>query len=198
MNRNITPYEFKITMGDRRRSAGHNSFVILFTGLSGSGKSTLANALESRLFAEGYRTYVLDGDNIRSGIHNHLGFSPEDRTENIRKIGELARLFIDAGLIVLAAFVAPYSQDRKAIRDVVGKENYIEVFINTSLAVCEARDPKGLYARARKGEIEDMTGVDAPYEIPAEPDVEIPGNLDLEESVSLVYETIKGKLRSNT
>ena len=180
-------------MADRRNATGQNSFVILFTGLSGSGKSTLANALESKLFAEGYRTYVLDGDNIRSGIHNHLGFSPEDRSENIRKIGELARLFIDAGIIVLAAFVAPYSEDRQAIRDVVGKENYIEVFVNTSLAICEARDPKGLYARARKGEIEDMTGVDAPYEIPLQPNVEIPGNKDLNESVAIVYQAIKEK-----
>lgn len=194
MNKNITPYQYKITMADRRNATGQNSFVILFTGLSGSGKSTLANALESKLFAEGYRTYVLDGDNIRSGIHNHLGFSPEDRSENIRKIGELARLFIDAGIIVLAAFVAPYSEDRQAIRDVVGKENYIEVFVNTSLAICEARDPKGLYARARKGEIEDMTGVDAPYEIPLQPNVEIPGNKDLNESVAIVYQAIKEKL----
>ncbi|MBC2840313.1 adenylyl-sulfate kinase [Robiginitalea sp. SC105] len=195
MSENITPHTFKITRKERREANGHNSLLIFFTGLSGSGKSTLANGLEQRLFEDGYKTYVLDGDNVRTGLNKNLGFSPEDRSENIRRIGELAKLFIDSGTVVLAAFVAPYASDRQAIRELVGSENYIEVFVNTSLAVCEERDVKGLYAMARKGEIKNMTGVSAPYEAPENPDVEVSHKMGIEDSVTYIYTRIKNQLR---
>ena len=195
MSQNIVPHTYKITRKERREANGHNSLLIFFTGLSGSGKSTLTNGLEQRLFEEGYKTYVLDGDNVRTGINKNLGFSPEDRSENIRRIGELSKLFVDSGTIVLAAFVAPYTADRQAIRELVGPENYLEVFVNTSLEVCEERDVKGLYAKARKGEITNMTGISAPYEPPENPDVEVTHELGIEESVAYIYDTIKNQLR---
>lgn len=195
MSQNIVPHTYKITRKERREANGHNSLLIFFTGLSGSGKSTLANGLEQRLFEEGYKTYVLDGDNVRTGINKNLGFSPEDRSENIRRIGELSKLFVDSGTIVLAAFVAPYAADRQAIRDLVGPENYLEVYVNTSLEVCEQRDVKGLYAKARKGEITNMTGISAPYEPPENPDVEVTHELGIDESVAYIYDTIKNQLR---
>lgn len=194
MSSNITPHTYKITRKERREANGHNSLLIFFTGLSGSGKSTLANGLEQRLFREGYKTYVLDGDNVRTGINKNLGFSPEDRSENIRRIGELSKLFVDSGTIVLAAFVAPYAADREAIRELVGVENYLEIFVNTSLEVCEKRDVKGLYAKARKGEITNMTGVSAPYEVPVNPDVEVTHELGIEDSVEYIYGRIKNHL----
>lgn len=197
MSEHIVPHTFRITGEDRKKANGHNSFLVFFTGLSGSGKSTLANALEQELFKRGIKTYVLDGDNVRTGLNRNLGFSPEDRTENIRRIGELARLFVDAGLVVLAAFVAPYADDREAIRQMVGPENYVEVYVNTSLEECEARDVKGLYAKARKGEITNMTGVSAPYEVPAKPDLVITSDQTLETSVAQVMRHIEKKLRLN-
>ena len=173
---------------------GHNSFLVFFTGLSGSGKSTLCNALEQLLHQKGIKTYVLDGDNIRLGINKNLGFSPEDRTENIRRIGEISNLFIDAGIVVLAAFVAPYKKDRENIRSLVGTEHFVEVFVNTPLEICEARDVKGLYAKARKGEIKNMTGISAPYEAPDAPDVEIDGETAVETGVDKIYKSIQHKL----
>ena len=195
MSENITPHHYRTTREDRRIANGHSSFLIFFTGLSGSGKSTLANALERELFLKGIKTYVLDGDNVRSGLNKNLGFSPEDRSENNRRIGELARLFVDAGLVVLAAFVAPYAADRETIRQLVGPENYVEVFVNTSLEICESRDVKGLYAKARKGEILNMTGVSAPYEAPVNPDVEVTPDQPLEVSVEQIVGYIENKLR---
>jgi adenylylsulfate kinase len=196
MDENIIRHEYQVTRNDRRELNKHNSFLIWFTGLSGSGKSTLANALEKRLFQEGYRTYSLDGDNIRKGINKDLSFSPEDRTENIRRIAEIANLFVDAGMIVLAAFVSPYKKDRKNIEDIVGKDNFVEIFVNTSLEECENRDVKGLYKKARKGEIKDFTGINAPYEAPVNPDIEIvTDNLSIEESVEIIYKEIKEKLK---
>jgi adenylylsulfate kinase len=147
------------------------------------------------VFEAGVHTYVLDGDNIRSGINKNLGFSPEDRSENIRRIGEIARLFVDAGIVTFAAFVAPYREDREAIRSLVGPENYVEVFVNTPLDVCEKRDVKGLYARARRGEIKNMTGISAPYEAPENPDVEIKHPLSVEASVERIYRAIENKIR---
>ncbi|MBT8180639.1 MAG: adenylyl-sulfate kinase [Eudoraea sp.] len=194
MEKNITPHSYKISRKDRRGQNTHNSFLVFFTGLSGSGKSTIANALEQLLFKEGVHTYVLDGDNIRRGINKNLSFSPEDRSENIRRIAEISKLFIDAGIVVLAAFVAPYAKDRQFIRKTVGADNYIEVFVNTSLEVCESRDVKGLYEKARKGEIKNMTGVSAPYEAPYNPDVEVSQENNVEESVMLIFEQIKNKL----
>lgn len=194
MSENIIPHTYGITRKERSMSKGHRSFLLFFTGLSGSGKSTIANALEQRLHEDGIHTYVLDGDNVRKGINKNLTFSPEDRTENIRRIGEVANLFVDAGLVTLAAFVAPYRKDREAIRQLVGSENYMEVFVNTSLEVCEERDVKGLYAKARRGEIKNMTGVSAPYEAPENPDVEVTEHLSIEAAVDTIYKHIKPKL----
>ena len=195
MSKYIVPHTYQVGRQARRRANGHNSFLVFFTGLSGSGKSTICNALETKLFNEGIRTYVLDGDNIRKGINRNLGFSPEDRTENIRRIGEIANLFVDAGIVTLAAFVAPYEKDRNEIRALVGSDNYVEVFVNTPLEVCEARDVKGLYARARKGEIPNMTGISAPYEVPARPEVELHFGLSVPEAVEKVYKAIQNKLK---
>lgn len=195
MEENIVAHNYKIGIEERRKNNGHNSFLIFFTGLSGSGKSTIANALEQKLFSEGIKTYVLDGDNIRKGINKNLSFSPKDRSENNRRIGEISKLFIDAGVVVLAAFVAPYEKDRRLIEQTVGSDNYFEVFVNTSLEVCEERDVKGLYKKARKGEIKDMTGISAPYEVPNNPTVEVSHMHSVNESVDIIYAKIDVKLR---
>ena len=197
MEKNIVAHKYKLHLEDRHKSNNHRSLLVFFTGLSGSGKSTIANALEQRLFEMNIKTYVLDGDNIRRGINSDLSFSPEDRSENNRRIGEIARLFVDAGLVVLAAFVAPYRKDREFIKNKVGKENYIEVFINTSLQICEERDVKGLYKKARSGEIKDMTGISAPYEAPENPDVTLTHENSIEESVNIILNTLKNKLSLN-
>ena len=191
---NIVAYNYKIEKKQRTSMNGHLSFLVLFTGLSGSGKSTLANALEYRLFNEKKRTYVLDGDNIRKGINQNLGFSPEDRSENNRRIGEISKLFVDAGQIVLAAFICPYKKDRDAIERLVGPDNFFEVFVDTPLEECERRDPKGLYQRARAGKISNMTGISAPYEIPKNYDVVITPEYSVDEAVQIIYDTIKHKL----
>ena len=194
MSKDLTAHSYKISREDRRRMNGHNSFLVFFTGLSGSGKSTLCNALEQLLHQKGIKTYVLDGDNIRLGINKNLGFSPEDRTENIRRIGEISNLFIEAGVVVLAAFVAPYQRDRENIRSLVGADHFVEVFVNTPLEICEARDVKGLYAKARKGEITNMTGISAPYEAPDSPDIEIDGENSIETGVNEIFKSIQHKL----
>ena len=173
MEKNIVPHSFQITIEDRRKQNNHSSFLVWFTGLSGSGKSTIANALEYELHRLGIKTYVLDGDNIRKGLNNNLSFSKEDRTENIRRIAEVANLMIDAGLVVLASFVSPYKKDRENIKSIVKDVNFVEVYINTSIEECERRDVKGLYKKARAGEISNMTGISAPYEVPEHPDIEI-------------------------
>ncbi|MFM1878041.1 MAG: hypothetical protein RLZZ241_907 [Bacteroidota bacterium] len=193
--KHIVPHTFGIKRSERNKANGHRSVVVFFTGLSGSGKSTLANALEENLFLKGIKTYTLDGDNVRAGLNNNLGFSPADRTENIRRIGELSKLFIDAGLVVLAAFVAPFEQDRNFIRNCVGADAYIEIFVNTSLEVCEARDVKGLYAKARRGEISEMTGISSPYEIPQNPDLVISTELSVPESIAQILAFIEPKIR---
>ena len=195
MEENIVSHKYKLDIEDRRNANKHNSFLVLFTGLSGSGKSTIANALEQKLHEHQISTYVLDGDNIRRGINNDLSFSPEDRSENIRRIAEISKIFIDAGVVVLAAFVAPYRKDREFIKDKVGKTNFIEVFVNTSLEICERRDVKGLYAKARKGIIKDMTGISAPYEAPENPNVEVSHENSVEQSVELIFAKVKSKLR---
>ena len=173
MQENISPHSYQVSVNDRRKSNGHNSFLLWFTGLSGSGKSTIANAVEYQLYNHGIKTYTLDGDNIRKGLNEDLTFSPQDRTENIRRIAETARLMIDAGLIVLGAFVSPYKKDRKNIKNVVKDTNFVEVYVNTSIEECERRDVKGLYKKARAGDIKNMTGISAPYEAPEQPDIEI-------------------------
>ena len=197
MKENIIPHNYQVDKIDRNKLNGHQSFLIWFTGLSGSGKSTIANALESKLFEKKIKTYTLDGDNIRKGINKDLSFSPEDRTENIRRIAEISRLFVDAGIVVLAAFVSPYRKDREAIKNIVGKNNFVEVYINTSVEECEKRDVKGLYKKARMGEIKDFTGVNAPYESPESPDIEInTEQLSVEQSVTKIINVINKKLKN--
>ncbi|MER3319473.1 MAG: adenylyl-sulfate kinase [Allomuricauda sp.] len=195
MEENIIRHDYKIGVNERRKANGHNSFLIFFTGLSGSGKSTIANGLEQKLVKENIRTYTLDGDNVRKGINKDLSFSAEDRSENNRRIGEVANLFVDAGMVVLAAFVAPFEKDRNLIKDTVGEENYVEVFVDTSLEECERRDVKGLYKKARKGEIKDMTGISSPYEVPLRPDITLTEKESVEEAVNRIYELIRPKLQ---
>ena len=193
---NIIPYNYQVSKDNRRQKNEHNSFLIWFTGLSGSGKSTIANLVERELFDLGISTYVLDGDNIRRGINSDLTFSPEDRSENIRRIGQISHLMIDAGLVVLAAFVSPYKKDRENIRSIVKDINFVEVFVNTSLEECERRDVKGLYKKARSGEIKNMTGISAPYEAPENPDVEIQTEkMSQKEAVQQILTYIKPKLK---
>ena len=163
---NITWHEARVGRDQREILAGHRAAVLWFTGLSASGKSTVANEVDHRLHAMGMRTYVLDGDNVRQGLNKNLGFSAEDRAENIRRIGEVAKLFVDAGTIALAAFISPYEADRQQARELFGEGEFIEVYVNASLETCEERDPKGLYAKARAGEIKGFTGIDDPYEPP--------------------------------
>lgn len=165
--------KFNISRKERNLISGHNSKVIWITGLSGSGKSTVANGLEELLFKKNIRTYTLDGDNIRRGINKELTFTEEDRTENLRRIGEIVKLFIDAGVVVIAAFISPMKKDRQMLREIIGEEDFFEVFINTPLEICEQRDAKGLYKKARSGEILNFTGISAPYEAPENPDVTI-------------------------
>lgn len=187
MSKNIIPHNYQISIEDRRQSNQHNSFLLWFTGLSGSGKSTIANVIEQKLHQMGVKTFTLDGDNIRKGINKDLTFSPEDRTENIRRIAEVANLMVNAGLVTLAAFVSPYKKDRDSIRSIVKDVNFVEIYINTSVEECERRDVKGLYKKARAGEIKNMTGISAPYETPENPEIEI--NTE-EESVDVAAQRI--------
>ena len=193
---NIVHHNFNVSKSDREKLHQHNAFLIWFTGLSGSGKSTIANALESKLNSLNISTYALDGDNIRFGICKDLTFSPEDRTENIRRIAEIANLFVDAGIVTLASFVSPYSKDRENVRNTVGAKNYVEVFVNTSIDECERRDVKGLYKKAREGEIKkNMTGISAPYETPQNPDLEIDTIKEsVDESVDKIFKYLEKRL----
>lgn len=196
MEKNIFKQDFTIKRENRSILKNHGALVIWFTGLSGSGKSTIANAVDKALFNLGIHTYVLDGDNVRNGLNNNLSFSPEDRSENIRRIAEVANLMMDAGLVILASFVSPYRKDRENVKRIVGYENFVEVFINTPVEECEKRDVKGLYAMARAGKIENFTGVNAPYEAPLAPDIQIDTTLvSIEESVSLILEVIKIRIK---
>ncbi|MDV7718980.1 adenylyl-sulfate kinase [Pediococcus ethanolidurans] len=170
---NITWQNTKISKQDRQSYFGHKSAVLWFTGLSGSGKSTIAVEVEKQLFERHLNTYVLDGDNIRFGLNSNLGFSAEDREENIRRIGEVSKLFVDAGTLTLTAFISPYRADRDRVRNILGDGEFIEVFVDTPIEVCEKRDVKHLYEKARRGEIKGFTGIDAPYERPQNPEITI-------------------------
>src|SRR5262245_33268696 len=170
---NITWTRGKITAEERARQNQHAGCVVWFTGLSAAGKSTIATELERQLFSQGKHAYVLDGDNMRHGLCSDLGFSPEDRKENIRRIGEVSNLFADAGFVCITAFISPYRSDRELARKIAPEGRFIEVYLNTPLAVCEQRDPKGLYAKARAGKIKDFTGISAPYEPPFKPELEL-------------------------
>lgn len=172
-NIHIIPHKHQIDKAARNEQKKHQSKVLWFTGLSGSGKSTLANAVEQALFAMGYNTYILDGDNIRTGLCKDLSFSDADRQENIRRIGEVAKLMSDAGIIVLSAFVSPFKADRDRVRSILPEGDFIEIFVNCPLEVCEQRDVKGLYKKARNGEIKDFTGITSPFEAPLSPSLEI-------------------------
>jgi len=170
---NIYWHQGAITRADRERLHGQRGFTIWFTGLSAAGKSTLAVALEEALYERGHHTYILDGDNIRHGLNRNLGFSPEDRTENIRRIGEVAKLFRDARIINMTAFISPYCQDRQAARDMSDGDSFIEVFVDCPVEVCEQRDPKGTYKKARQGIVKEFTGISAPYEEPETPEIHL-------------------------
>ncbi|WP_192458797.1 adenylyl-sulfate kinase [Musicola keenii] len=172
---NIVWHSHTIAREDRERLRGHRGVVVWFTGLSGSGKSTLAGALEQALHAKGVGTYLLDGDNVRHGLCRDLGFSDDDRRENIRRVGEVARLMVDAGLVVLTAFISPHRAERQMVRELLDEGQFIEVFVDTPLAVCENRDPKGLYRKARAGELRNFTGIDSVYEAPERPELRLDG-----------------------
>ena len=191
----IIPHNHVINKEDRNRLHGHASFVVWFTGLSGSGKSTLAGALERVLIKENVSTYILDGDNVRAGINKDLDFSDSGRIENIRRIGEISKLFVDAGVVVLTAFVSPFKSDRQAVKDLVGEENFVEVFVDCPIEVCEARDVKGLYKKARAGEISNFTGISSPFEKPENYSVRVQTHeMSIEEGVQKVLDNIREKL----
>lgn len=189
---NIVWHPHTIEQKDREARQAHKGCVLWFTGLSGSGKSTLANALEQALYqysldSAPIRTYLLDGDNLRHGLCADLGFSDIDRHENIRRVGEVAKLMVDAGLIVLTAFISPYQQDRQQIRDRFAQGRFIEIFVDTPLSLCEKRDPKGLYQKARRGEIKQFSGIDSPYEAPINPELHLNGALPLPELTQQIF-----------
>lgn len=195
MAKNIFDHNFTITKEERQQLNRHSTLLVWFTGLSGSGKSTIANEVEKILFEKNIHTYLLDGDNVRKGINSNLSFSAEDRKENIRRISEVAKIMMDAGLVVLASFVSPYRKDREKVKQTVGQEKYYEVFVNTPLEECEKRDVKGLYAKARRGEIKNFTGINAPYELPLVPDVEVDTTkMDIKEIVAIIVEQILVKI----
>ena len=191
---NTEQYNFKIDQKSRNNLNKHNSFVVWFTGLSGSGKSTICNSLEVLLNAKKINTFTLDGDSVRNGLNKDLRFSDEDRSENIRRVAEVSKILMNAGNVVLASFITPFQQDRDLAKEIVGENNYIEVFVNTSLKTCIERDPKGLYQKSKSGLIKSMTGIDSNYEIPKSFDVEILESNTLEESIETIYTFIKDKL----
>lgn len=191
---NTTWHDSEVTKSDRQQQNGHKSVVIWFTGLSGSGKSTVSVALEKALFQVGKHSYRLDGDNVRHGLNNNLSFSPEDRKENIRRIGEVSKLLVDAGTIAITAFISPYRADRDDVRAILEDGEFIEVYTACSVEACEQRDPKGLYKKARAGEIKEFTGISAPYEVPHQPEITIDTeHQSVEASVNTIIEYLKEK-----
>lgn len=193
-NDNIVWHEPTITIDSRWKSNGYKSSVIWFTGLSASGKSTIAHALDKYFHENGIHSYVLDGDNVRHGLNKDLDLSPASRKENIRRVGEVSKLFVDAGLLVIDAFIAPYREDRRQVRGMLGKEQFIEVYVKCSVDECERRDPKGLYKKAKKGEIKEFTGVSAPYEEPDNPEVILETDkFSIDECVGRILDYLKEK-----
>jgi adenylylsulfate kinase len=183
----IVWHQASVSKAERQALNGHKSCILWFTGLSGSGKSTLANALARALHQRQVRTFVLDGDNIRHGLNKDLGFSPEDRTENIRRIGEVAKLFVEAGILTLTAFISPFRADREQVRAMVEEGEFIEVYVKCDLQTCEQRDPKGLYRKARAGQIPEFTGISSPYEEPLQPEITVDTSvLSVQEAVDLL------------
>lgn len=199
MNGNIIPHNHAIQSINRAKRNGHKPFLLWFTGLSGSGKSTIASALEKQLFEKNYQTYILDGDNIRFGLNKDLDFSDVGRKENIRRISEVARLFLDAGMVVFTAFISPFEADRKQAKEIVGAEKFIEVFIDTPLHVCEQRDVKGLYKKARAGEIKHFTGIDSPFEKPLHPDIHVKTEgQSVENSTAYLYSEFLKRVKTDS
>lgn len=191
---NIVWHPGNVTREDRQRITGHKGCTVWFTGLSGSGKSTIAVALEKALWDRGVRAYILDGDNVRHGLNSDLGFSPEDRTENIRRIGEVAKLFTDAGVVNLTAFISPYRSDRDRVRGIMGEGDFIEAYVDCPIEECERRDVKGLYAKARAGKIPEFTGISAPYEAPEKPEIVLEtAKLSEDQSVAKVIAYLEAK-----
>lgn len=190
-SKNIIEHDFSIKKSDRRNQNNHTSFAIWLTGYSGAGKSTLANGIENRLFKNGIHTYVLDGDNVRKGLNNDLQFSDKDREENIRRVGEVSKLFVDAGIVVIAAFISPFNKDREKVREIIQPDHFIEIFVDTSIQECERRDTKGLYKKARKGEILNFPGISSEFEKPNNPEITVnTENQTVEESVDFIIEKL--------
>ena len=196
MSTNIFPTDKILQRADKEKLLGQKGIALWMTGLSGSGKTTIAIALEKELNEKGILTQVLDGDNIRSGINNNLGFSEADRKENIRRIAEVTKLFVNCGIVTICCFVSPTEEIRNVARKIIGRHDMVEIFVNTPLEVCEQRDVKGLYAKARKGEIKDLTGVNAPFDIPVHPDVTIDGTrTSIEQSVQQISAFLENRIR---
>jgi len=192
MNNNIFPTSDILQRADKETLLKQKGICIWFTGLSGSGKTTIAIALEKELHAKGLLTQILDGDNVRAGINNNLGFSEADRTENIRRIAELTKLFVNCGVITICCFVSPTNQIRTLAKNTIGENDFVEVFVNTPVEICEKRDVKGLYAKARKGEIKDFTGINAPFEVPENPAIELnTASSSIEKNVAAIIEKLK-------
>ncbi len=191
---NIIKHQFKIGRKERESLKDQKAVLIWFTGLSGSGKSTIANTLEEELYKRKFHTYILDGDNTRQGINSDLDFSESSRKENIRRVGEIAYLMVDAGLMVLASFISPFEKDRENIRTKLGTDRFIEVFVNCPIEICEQRDVKGLYTKARKGEIKNFTGIDSPFETPKSPNIIVNSQTEsLDESVQKIIQYLEKK-----
>lgn len=190
MHHNIFPTDKILHRSHKEHLLQQQGIAIWMTGLSGSGKTTIAIALEKQLNEKGLLTQILDGDNIRTGINNNLGFSDADRTENIRRIAEVTKLFVNCGIITICCFVSPTEAIREIARNIIGEDDFVEVFVNTPLEICEQRDVKGLYAKARRGEIKDFTGINAPFEAPVNPTIELTGGLSVEECVKMIFEKI--------
>lgn len=194
MSENIVSYNHCVNKEKRIKLLKQKPCILWFTGLSASGKSTIANAVEIELFKRGNKTYLLDGDNVRLGLNKDLGFSQEDRVENIRRIGEVSKLFVDSGLIVLTAFISPFKTERELAKSLVEKDEFIEIFIDTPIRICESRDPKGFYKKARQGLIKNFTGVDSPYENPEKPNIHIKTDeVSIEDSVKIILEYLKSE-----
>ena len=191
-NENIVWHQHNVTKDERSKQKKQRPCILWFTGLSGSGKSTISSAVEQKLFELGHHTYLLDGDNVRHGLNKDLAFSNEDRVENIRRIGELSKLMIDAGLLVMTAFISPFKADRQLVKDLVQQHEFVEIYMDTSLEVCEQRDPKGLYKKARSGQIKNFTGIDSEYEIPKNPELIInTAELSIEECADKIIIYLK-------
>lgn len=196
ISKNIVRQHYTINKGDRQTQNGHKPVIVWLTGLSGSGKSTLAGKVEEKLYELGIRTYLLDGDNVRYGLNNNVDFSDEGRKENIRRIGEVAKLFVDAGSVVLTAFISPFRADRDRVRSIVETDEFVEIFVNCPIEICEQRDVKGLYKKARAGEIKDFTGINSPFEAPLHPELEIKTDeMSVDEAVNTITDYLIKKIK---